>query len=178
MNEILYHDICVFNETRVTLSWIFASLWCLYYSLKKKLLKHLVAVTPCFSNVKNPKVCNFRPTIVPICNASTKVGNNSWYIWTFIWFYYKKVGMKEHLLYWVPTKLYERASRVRIATSLTHIRVRGICKKVKSSYILTKANFHFRGPRLFLFGGPSGRYVIQISTTRARYIQWTSCSNS
>jgi len=45
-----------------------------------------------------------------------------------------------------------------------------------------EANFHFRGPRLFLIGGTSWRFpttdVIQISTARARYIYWTSCSNS
>jgi len=37
-----------------------------------------------------------------------------------------------------------------------------------------EANFHFRGPRLFKIGGPSGRFamtdVIKISATRARYI--------
>jgi len=30
----------------------------------------------------------------------------------------------------------------------------------------------------YAIGGPSGRHVIQISTTRARYIHWTSCSSS
>jgi len=44
------------------------------------------------------------------------------------------------------------------------------------------ANFHFRDPRLFWIGGPAWRFattgVVQISTTRARYIHWISCSNS
>jgi len=44
------------------------------------------------------------------------------------------------------------------------------------------AKIHFRGPRLFLIGRASWRFattdVIQISTTRACYIHWTSCSNS
>jgi len=38
----------------------------------------------------------------------------------------------------------------------------------------SEANFHFRGPRLYQIGGASGRFattdVIQISTTRVRYI--------
>jgi len=38
-----------------------------------------------------------------------------------------------------------------------------------------EANFHFRGPRVFKIGGPSGSFaltdVIQISTTCARYIK-------
>jgi len=45
-----------------------------------------------------------------------------------------------------------------------------------------EANFHFRGPRLFLIGGLSGRFattdVIQISTASACYIHWRSFSNS
>jgi len=51
-----------------------------------------------------------------------------------------------------------------------------------SDNLFTEANFHFRGPRLFWTWGPSWRFattdVIQISTTRACYIHWTSCSNS
>jgi len=47
---------------------------------------------------------------------------------------------------------------------------------------LSEANFHFQGPRFFQIGGHSERFVtidvIQISTTRAPYIYWTSCSNS
>jgi len=39
----------------------------------------------------------------------------------------------------------------------------------------SEANCHFRGPRLFQLGGPSGKFattdVMHISTTRARYIQ-------
>ena len=46
----------------------------------------------------------------------------------------------------------------------------------------SEANYYFWGLRLFQIGGTSGRFattdVIQISTTRALYIQWTSCSNS
>jgi len=44
------------------------------------------------------------------------------------------------------------------------------------------ANFYFRGPRLFEIGSPPGSFatsdVIQIITTRARYIHWTSWFNS
>jgi len=45
-----------------------------------------------------------------------------------------------------------------------------------TSGLSQEANFHFRGPRdrLFSIGGSSGRFaasdVVQISTTRARYI--------
>jgi len=48
-------------------------------------------------------------------------------------------------------------------------------------HVYSEANFHLRGPGLFQIGGPSGRFattdVTQISTTRARYIHWTSCSS-
>jgi len=46
----------------------------------------------------------------------------------------------------------------------------------------SEKSFHFRGTKLFQIGGSSGRFarsdVTQISTTRARYIHWTSCFNS
>jgi len=57
-----------------------------------------------------------------------------------------------------------------------------LCLVTETAWPTPKANFYFRGPRLFLIGGPSGRFattgVIQISIKSARYFHWTSCSNS
>jgi len=45
---------------------------------------------------------------------------------------------------------------------------------VISGVVRSEANYHFRGPRLFLIGCPSVRFAttdgIQISTIRTRYI--------
>jgi len=71
-----------------------------------------------------------------------------------------------------------REAKERYLRGRSEQKVRNHCSKSLNP----EANFHFRGPRLFSIGGPSRRFtttdVIKISTTRARYIHWTSSSNS
>ena len=88
------------------------------------------------------------------------------------------------------TKIYREPNRFpkNLACTLTNVSLPKHWPHLTESKIFRKspceleANFHFLSPRLFSIGGPSGRLattdVIQISTTRARNIHWTSCSNS
>jgi len=52
----------------------------------------------------------------------------------------------------------------------------------RNSMAYSRGEFLFSGPQAIFNWGPSGRFamtgVIRISTTSARYIHWTSCSNS